>query len=89
MHGNATEHIEEMARGMRSNGHSQQAINLRIQGHLQELQEAVRIAGQQHQDLGSAERIEINANGWNLVIDAPRETGQLPAVVHALPDAYR
>jgi hypothetical protein len=80
VHGNATEHIGEYLSGMASRGATQAQVNMATQAQLSSLQSAVAEAGSGGLPLG---RI-IDVEGWELKFSAPREAGQLPALVHAL-----
>jgi hypothetical protein len=79
--GNATEHMAEMAKGMAGRMASPNLINLTSQVQLSSLKAAVTAASRQGIVYGQAVRI----GGWELTFAAPRQAGQLPALIHALP----
>jgi hypothetical protein len=79
--GNATEHMAEMAKGMAGRMASPNLINLTSQVQLSSLQAAVTAASKQGIVYGQAVRI----GGWELTFAAPRQAGQLPSLIHALP----
>lgn len=81
VHGNATEHLFEYAHGLFEKGVSQDAVNMATQAQLKSLQSAV--SSVTAQGLNYGKNYEIG--GWQLQFAAPREAGQLPALIHAQP----
>ncbi len=77
--GNATEHMAEFAQ-MKAVNYTPEAVNLASQQQLTSLQAAVNTATQN----GITFNQIINVGGWELKFAPARETGQLPALIHAL-----
>ncbi|MEF2253195.1 filamentous hemagglutinin N-terminal domain-containing protein [Ralstonia solanacearum] len=80
VHGNATEHLAEYAQ-MVANNNPPEVVRLTTQQQLASLQGAVNTATQQ----GVPYNQLINVGGWELKFAPPRQSGQLPALIHALP----
>jgi RHS repeat-associated protein len=80
VHGNATEHLAEYALGAARRGLSPELVNLGSQTQLTSLQAAVNAAAQQ----GIQYNALMHVAGWELRFAAPRQAGQLPAIIHAL-----
>ncbi|WP_220454550.1 hypothetical protein, partial [Ralstonia solanacearum] len=80
VHGNATEHLAEYAQ-MVANNNPPEVVRLTTQQQLASLQGAVNTATQQ----GVPYNQLINVGGWELKFTPPRQSGQLPALIHALP----
>ena len=78
--GNATEHMAEFAQ-MKAINYTPEAVKLASQTQLSSLQAAVNTATQN----GIPYNQLINVGGWELKFAPPRQVGQLPAVIHALP----
>jgi filamentous hemagglutinin len=78
--GNATEHIAEFAQTKAAN-YTPEAVNLSVQGQLTSLQAAVNAATQN----GMIYNQIMNIGGWELKFAPPRQVGQLPSLIHALP----
>jgi filamentous hemagglutinin len=81
VHGNATEHLAEYATSMINRGATPEMVNLASQQQIRSLQAAVDGATAGGVPYGEL----VNAGGWELKFAAPREAGQLPALIHALP----
>jgi hypothetical protein len=80
LHGNATEHLAERALANLARGVTPEAVNISTQAQLTSLQAAVSFATRQGVQYGQM----IRVSGWELIFQAPRQAGQLPALVHAL-----
>ncbi|WP_412770153.1 DUF6862 domain-containing protein, partial [Ralstonia pseudosolanacearum] len=80
VHGNATEHLAEYAQ-MVANNNPPGVVRLTMQQQLASLQGAVNTATQE----GVPYNQLINVGGWELKFAPPRQPGQLPALIHALP----
>nr|CUV15611.1 protein of unknown function [Ralstonia solanacearum] len=80
VHGNATEHLAEYAQ-MVANNNPPGVVRLTTQQQLASLQGAVNTATQE----GVPYNQLINVGGWELKFSPPRQPGQLPALIHALP----
>lgn len=80
VHGNATEHMAEYAQ-MVANNNPPGVVQLTTQQQLSSLQSAVNTATQG----GVPYNQLINVGGWELKFAPPRQPGQLPALIHALP----
>jgi filamentous hemagglutinin len=78
--GNATEHIAEFSQ-MKAVTSTPEAVRLASQQQLSSLQGAVNTATQN----GIPYNQLINVGGWELKFAPPRQPGQLPALIHALP----
>lgn len=78
--GNATEHIAEFAQ-MKAVNYTPEAVRLASQEQLTSLQAAVNTATQN----GIAYNQVMTAGGWELKFAPPRQAGQLPSLIHALP----
>lgn len=74
VHGNATEHMAEYALGKAGSAMGTQA-------QLTNLQAAVQAAAGQGIQYGQM----VKVGGWELIFGAPKQAGQLPAIIHALP----
>lgn len=81
VHGNATEHLAEYATSMMNRGVSKDLVNMASQAQLQSLQAAVSSVTSQGIEYGKL----IKVGGWELKFAAPRQAGQLPALIHAQP----
>jgi filamentous hemagglutinin len=80
VHGNATEHMAEYAQ-MVANNNPPEVVRLTTQQQLSSLQSAVNTATQG----GVPYNQLLNVGGWELKFAPPRQPGQLPALIHALP----
>ncbi len=78
VHGNATEHMAEYA-ASKAITHTPEAVRLASQEELRSFQAAVNTATKNNIPYG--ERITVD--GWQLEIKPPRNTGELPTVIHA------
>jgi hypothetical protein len=78
--GNATEHMAEFAQ-MKAVNYTPEAVRLSSQTQLTSLQGAVNTATQN----GVPYNQLINVGGWELKFAPPRQPGQLPALIHAVP----
>ncbi len=78
--GNATEHIAEFAQ-MKAVNYTPEAVRLASQEQLRSLQGAVNTATQN----GVPYNQLVNVGGWELKFAPPRQAGQLPALIHAVP----
>jgi filamentous hemagglutinin len=78
--GNATEHIAEFAQ-MKAVNYTPEAVRLASQEQLSSLQGAVNTATQN----GVPYNQLINVGGWELKFAPPRQPGQLPALIPAVP----
>lgn len=80
VHGNATEHLAEYAQMVATNN-PPNVVRLTTQQQLASLQGAVNTATQ-----GSVPYNQlVNVGGWELNFAPPRQPGQMPALIHALP----
>lgn len=79
VHGNATEHLAQYAQ-MLAERNLPEVVRLKTQLELTNLQGAVNAATKG----GIAYDQLITIDGWELKFGAPREPGQLPALIHAL-----
>ena len=79
--GNGTKHIAEYATAMLQRGVSPNLVNVASQVQLSSLQAAVAAATKEGVVLDKIIRVA----GWELKFAAPRQAGQLPALIHALP----
>ncbi|GJH25799.1 filamentous hemagglutinin N-terminal domain-containing protein [Caballeronia novacaledonica] len=80
VHGNATEHIAEYTQMIAKNN-PPEVVRLATQQQLASLEGAVNAVtkgGVPYNQL-------INSNGWELKFAPPRQPGQLPVLIHALP----
>ena len=80
VHGNATEHLAEYAQSLARN-YPPDVVRVRMQQQIRSMQAAVdqvTTGGVRYDEL-------INVGGWELKFSPPREPGQLPALIHALP----
>lgn len=80
VHGNATEHLAEYAQ-MVARSNPPEVVRLSTQQQLASLQGAVNTATQG----GIPYNQLLNIGGWELKFAPPRQPGQLPALIHALP----
>ncbi|MCG1054348.1 hemagglutinin repeat-containing protein [Mycetohabitans sp. B5] len=80
VHGNATEHLAEYAQ-MVANNNSPGVVRLTTQQQLASLHGAVNAAAQN----GITYNQLLNIGGWELKFAPPRQIGQLPVLIHALP----
>jgi hypothetical protein len=78
--GNATEHMAEFAQ-MKAVNYTPEAVRLASQEQLTSLQAAVNTATKN----GVPYNQLINIGGWELKFAPPRQQGQLPSLIHALP----
>ncbi|WP_404649011.1 hypothetical protein, partial [Dyella flagellata] len=80
---NASEHMAEYALGNNGSagGFSPNLVNLNSQIQLSSLQAAVGDATANGVSYGTL----INQGDWELIFSPPRQSGQLPALIHALP----
>lgn len=78
--GNATEHMAEFAQ-MKAVNYTPEAVRLASQEQLTSLQAAVNTATQN----GVPYNQLMNVGGWELKFAPPRQPGQLPSLIHALP----
>ncbi|EML4853717.1 hemagglutinin repeat-containing protein [Morganella morganii] len=78
VHGNATEHMAEYA-ASKAITHTPEAVRLASQEELRSFQAAVNTATKNNIPYG--ERITVD--GWQLEIKPPRNTGELPTIIHA------
>jgi hypothetical protein len=81
LHGNATEHMAEYATSMLNRGVSPSMVNMGTQAQMTSLQSAVNAATANGVQYGKL----LNVGGWELKFGAPQQSGQLPALIHALP----
>ena len=81
VHGNATEHMAEYATSMLNRGVNPSLVNMGTQSQLTSLQAAVNAATANGVQYGKL----LNVGGWELKFGAPLKPGQLPALIHALP----
>ena len=81
VHGNATKHMAEYAISQSGQHIGQNVINLNSQLQLTSLQGAVNTAISKGVPVNQL----INVGGWGLKFGAPRQSGQLPTLIHALP----
>jgi len=80
VHGNATEHLAEYAQMVATNN-PPNVVRLTTQQQLASLQGAVNTATR-----GSVPYNQlVNVGGWELKFAPPRQPGQMPALIHALP----
>ena len=79
--GNATEHMAEFVQ-MKAVNYTAEAVRLASQEQLSSLQAAVNAATQS----GIPYNQMINVGGWELKFAPPRQAGQLPSLIHALPE---
>jgi len=79
--GNATEHLWEYANSMMNRGVTPALVNVASQAQLASLQAAVERAIAEGIPYGR----KITVGGWQLKFAAPRQAGQLPALIHAQP----
>ena len=79
--GNATEHIVEFAQ-MKAVNYTPEAVRLASQEQLSSLQAAVNTATKN----GIPYNQMISVDGWDLKFAPPRQLGQLPSLIHALPN---
>ena|SRR5713101_1020473 len=82
VHGNATKHLAEYVTSMLGRGVNPELVKVATQTQLQSLQAAVQGAIAQGVPYGQL----INVGGWELKFGAPAAAGQLPALIHALPN---
>jgi len=80
VHGNATEHIVELA-AARARNYTPEYVRLVSQQQLRSLQAAVRSTTESGVPFGRT----IQAGGWELRFARPRVAGELPALIHAQP----
>ncbi|WP_233833527.1 hypothetical protein [Paraburkholderia sp. ZP32-5] len=80
VHGNATEHIAEYAQMIAKNN-PPEVVRLATQQQLASLEGAVNAVTKD----GVPYNQLINSNGWELKFAPPRQPGQLPVLIHALP----
>lgn len=80
VHGNATEHLAEYAQ-MIATSNPPGVVRLTTQQQLASLQGAVNTATQG----GVPYNQLLNVGGWELKFAPPRQPGQIPALIHALP----
>ncbi|WP_348638402.1 hypothetical protein [Paraburkholderia sp. D15] len=80
VHGNATEHIAEYAQMIAKNN-PPEIVRLATQQQLESLEGAVNTVTKD----GVPYNQLINFNGWELKFAPPRQAGQLPVLIHALP----
>ncbi|MFN3688934.1 hypothetical protein [Salinarimonas sp.] len=78
---NATEHLVEYAQGVARN-FPPEVVSLRSQQQMRSMQAAIESAVTT-QPIRYNEL--LNVGGWELLFAPPRNPGQLPAVIHALP----
>lgn len=78
--GNATEHMAEFAQ-MKAVNYTPEAVRLASQQQLSSLQGAVNTATQN----GITYNQVMTVGGWELKFAPPRQPGQLPSIIHALP----
>lgn len=81
VHANATEHFAEYATAMTARGVAPNLVNLGSQVQLRSLQAAIGAASRE----GVVYNQMMRVGGWELIFAAPRQAGQLPALIHALP----
>jgi len=78
---NASEHLAEWALGNLGRGVSPELVNIGTQTQLTSLQAAVGEATSNGITYGTMQ----NVGGWELMFSPARQAGQLPALIHALP----
>ncbi|MEM9584737.1 MAG: hypothetical protein AAGA08_16625 [Pseudomonadota bacterium] len=77
---NATKHFDEIAIGALRRGASNDGARILAQVEFDRLNTALQIVGP-----NPTVNQKIFENGFELVFRAPRQAGQLPALVHAIP----
>ncbi len=80
VHGNATKHIDEFLQ-MKAKYVTPDVVRLSTQQQLRSLQASVGSATKN----GVIYDKLMNVGGWELKFSAPRQSGQMPALIHALP----
>lgn len=80
VHGNATEHLAEMAGSVARRGMSPEYVGLVAQEQILSLQAAVEAAARS----GGQNNVMYNVGGWELKFAAPRRGGKLVVLIHAL-----
>jgi hypothetical protein len=78
--GNATKHLAEEATANLARGVAPDLVKITTQAELKSLEAAVSRAAGEGIEYGKM----VNVGGWELIFKAPRQPGQLPALIHAL-----